>query len=308
MAGLRVLGFSAAVGMIGWLGWQVINVLEGDARRMPAAAKAVVVEHVLLITNGVLDDDWIRKTLALPKNAALMGLDLKELCQRVEASGQVSKATLKLNFPDTLAVTLVERSPVARLLAKFGDDMRKELLVARDGVVFEGEAFDPEMIKTLPWIEVTALKRRGQTIEPIGGMETVAELLDKAKHEATDLYQNLNVVSLVRLPTDGEIEVRLRDETKIIFGTREDFFRQIARLELLLDTAVKTHPGKAMVGIDLSAGADVRVVVAAPLPAAKPGGEIQRAGFAPSKPAAMPAFSSSISHPNLPIRIKTREF
>ena len=110
-------------------------------------------------------------------------------------------------------------------------------LVAREGRVFEGIGFDEEMIETLPWLDGVKLVRQGETFLPIAGMDTVAELLAKAKMEAEHLYRTWRIVSLARLESDGEIEVRDKDVSKIYFGTNEDFFRQLARLDLLLDTA-----------------------------------------------------------------------
>ena len=110
-------------------------------------------------------------------------------------------------------------------------------LVAREGRVFEGIGFDEGMIETLPWLDGVKLVRQGETFLPIAGMDTVAELLAKAKMEAEHLYRTWRIVSLARLESDGEIEVRDKNVSKIYFGTNEDFFRQLARLDLLLDTA-----------------------------------------------------------------------
>ena len=63
-----------------------------------------------------------RRTLAIPSNATLMGLDLIKLRSRVLADAQVSSATIVRNFPDTLTVRISERSPVARLMAQSGGD------------------------------------------------------------------------------------------------------------------------------------------------------------------------------------------
>ena len=177
------------------------------------------------------------RTLALRKNASLIELDLYQLQAALLATAQVRSAALTRNFPSTLTVSLSEHSPVARIMAQTGREEPRMFLVAREGRVFEGIGFDEGMIETLPWLDGVKLVREGETFLPIAGMDTVAELLGKAKLEAEHLYRTWRIVSLARLESDGEIEVRDKNVSKIYFGTNEDFFRQLARLDLLLDTA-----------------------------------------------------------------------
>ena len=131
-------------------------------------------------------------------------------------------------------------------------------LVAREGIVFDGIGFDPKMISSLPWLDGVRLVRKDDDFIPIAGMETVADLLAKAKMEAEHLYESWQVVSLARLQSDGEVEVRDRSVAKIFFGTNEDFFRQLARLDLLIDTA-RRQTEKSPSVINLSIGAQVPV-------------------------------------------------
>jgi cell division protein FtsQ len=302
IAALRAVGAAAVIAGVAWAVWQVATVLRGNTGKMPAAARAVPVKDVLLITDGVLDRGWITRTLALPANAPLLGLDLQTLRARVLASGQVRNATLTLNFPDTLAVTISERSPVARIMANAGGGAPKELLVAPDGVVFEGVDFDPPMIKTLPWLEGFTLSRLKGVLQPIEGMTAVAELLAKAKLEAEHLYQTWDVVSLARLRSDGEIEVRSRNGTRITFGTREDYFPQLARLDLLLDTAARLKPGKIPNEINLANGKQVPVsafVNPAPVESDR------RQDAAPLKPATPASLASTTALPKLQINFKS---
>jgi cell division protein FtsQ len=114
------------------------------------------------------------------------------------------------------------------------------------------------MIETLPWLDGVKLVRQDETFLPIAGMDTVAELLGKAKLEAEHLYRTWRIVSLARLESDGEIEVRDKNVSKIYFGTNEDFFRQLARLDLLIDTA-RLQTEKSPSVINLSIGSQVPV-------------------------------------------------
>jgi cell division protein FtsQ len=242
-----------------WGAWETASALE-DAPSSPAGAEATPVRNIVLVTDGVLDRDWLVHTLALPKSAALMGLDLEQLRGRVLASRQVATAALIRNFPATLQVRISERAPVARVMVQDGGGSPKVMLVARDGVVYDGAGYDLPLLDSLPWLDGTRLVRSGGDYAPVAGMDSVAELLARAKMEAEDLYRDWRVVSLARYASDGEIEVRTRDGMRVVFGTQEDFFRQIARLDLLLDAA-HARGGPPVGEIDLSLGNQVPVTL-----------------------------------------------
>jgi hypothetical protein len=254
----RTVAFVAIISGLSWGGYEIAASLRGRPERFSGAAPSVPVSEVVLITDGVLDQKWLLRTLALKKNASLMELDLYQLRSTLLATTQVRSATLTRNFPSTLTVSLSEHSPVARIMAQLAGEEPRLFLVAREGIVFDGVNFDSEMIATMPWLDGVKLVRQGDQFVPIAGMEKVADLLAKAKMEAEHLYRNWQVVSLARLKSDGEIEVRDRGVAKIFFGTNEDFFRQLARLDLLLDTA-RMQTDSSPREIDLSIGSQVPV-------------------------------------------------
>jgi len=156
-----------------------------------------------------------------------------------------------------LTVRISERSPVARLMAQAEGSAPAMLLVSRDGVAFSGTGFDPAMVETLPWVDGIKVTRVGKGLAPIEGMRAVSDLLASAKLEAENLYRTWRVISLARLATDGEIEVHTRDGMKITFGTREDYLRQIARLDLLVDAS--GDPTRPLREVNLALGAQVPV-------------------------------------------------
>ena len=274
---------AAAVGCAAWGLWEVAAVLQGNPAALPSSAKPVPIRAAELATDGVLDRAWLAQTLALPKSATLMGLDLEKLRLRLLADAQVRSAEITRKFPDTLAVRISERSPVARVMAQFGADAPRALLVSRDGFAFPGTGFDPAMVATLPWIDGVKLVRRGDAIEPIGGMETVSKLLANAKFEAGRLYNSWHKVSLERLAQDGEIEVWTRDGLKIVFGANEDFLRQLARLNIVLESA-GANPVPPLHEVNLALGSQVPVAFG---PAAAPA----------ASTAAVPAFPDFHLHP-----------
>jgi hypothetical protein len=269
---LKTTGCVVVLALLAWGGLEVVGTLQKNPAPGGDTLPAAPVKDLVLVTDGVLDQAWLARALALPKNASLMALDLYQLRARVLASGQVRSATLTRNFPSTLTVSLAERAPVARLAAQDGNAEPRTLLVARDGVVYEGVGYDPKMIETLPWLAGVKLTRVGGAIQPLAGMAPVADLLAKAKLEAEHLYGTWRVVSLARLESDAEIEVATRDATRITFGINEDFYRQLANLDAILDAA-QAHPEKSPREINLAVGTQVPVAFSAapPTDAARPG-------------------------------------
>jgi hypothetical protein len=300
LSGLRAAGVVALAGGLAWGGWKVAGALREDSKAMPAAARAVPLQTLDLKTDGVLNVDWLAQTLALPKNASLMELDLVALRDRLLADGQVISASLTRRFPGALEVRVRERLPVARAMAEIAGQ-RRQLLIARDGVVFHGAGQDTAMLESLPWLDGVTIARRGGRFLPVAGMDVVADLLAKVRIEADHLYRTWSVVSLARLETDRELEVRTRGPypVTIVFAAnpaaesvsrRVHFLHQIAKLDLLWDKLVDelaNHP-EAVARVDLSLGRQVPVAIEMPAPAAAPG----RNGVAPATPATMPALFS----------------
>ena len=260
MAALKVVGAVMVLAATAWGGVEISEVLANNPRKLAAVEPQAPLKNIALTTDGVLDHAWVVRTLALPKNANLMALDLFALRSRLLADGQVCAAVLTRSFPATLTVNVQERAPVARLMAQIGDEPPRPLLVARDGVVYQGEGYAPALLDTLPWLDGIKLVRAGRGFAPIDGMETVAALLAAARNQAEPLYRNFVVVSLSRLASDGELVVRSKDVPEITFSTRDDFLRQLARLDYVIDLA-RTQPDKPLQSVNLADGLEVPVAL-----------------------------------------------
>jgi len=290
MKAVRVMAGVMAIATVAWGAWQVTEVLH-DPSAMPDAAKSDRVKSLALVTDGVLDKEWLARTLALPADATLMGTDLMALRAKLLSFHQVRSATLVRNFPDTLTVRISERSPVARVMAQEGSDKPLVLLVGRDGVPFEGAGFDPAMVESLPWLASVRLERTASGFAPIPGMSAVADLLASAKLEAEGLYRTWQVVDLGHLAPDGQLEVHTKAGMKVVFGTSEDYLRQIARLDLLIDAS--NDPTRPLTLVDLSLGSQVPVAYgkAAPMLTERPAAMPEKS-VAPGPTITFPAFSN----------------
>ena len=120
-AAVKIGGLALALVALAWGGVEISSTWKQNPGALVTPAGSAPVRTITLRTDGVLDADWRRATLALPPKASLAALDLAALQARLRASGQVQVAELTRQFPDTLVVALKERAPVARVLAQRGD-------------------------------------------------------------------------------------------------------------------------------------------------------------------------------------------
>jgi cell division septal protein FtsQ len=259
MAGVRTAALLALLTGCAWGAWMVFAAWNNDPAKIPALAKAVPVKPPELKTmrDGVLDNAWLARTLELPPGVSLMELDLDKLQARVLADQQVLTANVRKIFPDRLEVQITERMPVARVRVEIGD-VQRDLLVARDGILFFGTGFDPSMIRTLPWLDGVTLSRDdGVGFQPIAHMDIVAQLLAEAQFSAPHQYFYWQSLSLARLGADREIEVTLKSGTKALFSAKGNFFVQLANFDNVLER-LSNIPG-ARARVDLTLGREVPV-------------------------------------------------
>jgi hypothetical protein len=260
MSALRGLAWIALLGGLGWGAWTVLAALQENPQKIPEVAKSVPVKPPELKTmrDGVLDDAWLARTLELPLGVSLMELDLENLQARVLADQQVLTANITRLFPDRLIVQVTERMPIARIRVDLGG-VPRDLLVARDGVLFFGTGFESGMLKTLPWLDGIVIARDGAAFRPIPRMDVVAQLLADAQFSAPHLYQYWQSVSLARLESDRELEVTMKSGTKALFTAKGSFFVQLANLDEIVERLSRIPGARARV--DLTLGREVPVTI-----------------------------------------------
>lgn len=236
MAWIKVVALVALVGLSSWGLYAIVRTWENDRATLATAVHSKPVREIVVLTDGVLNREWVARTIALPTRTTLMALDLAALRTKLMASGQVSVAVLTRNFPDTLVVTLQERTPLARIQVEAGPGRTRQLLVARDGVVYDGANYDQALLVTLPWLAGFTLRRvEDGALQPIEGMDQVATLLTTAQVQAPHLYRDWLTVSLARLAEHRELVVKSQDVPEIVFNMRYDCFIQLAQLDHVID-------------------------------------------------------------------------
>jgi cell division protein FtsQ len=211
--------------------WAIGVGFEAPAGKIAPVVKAEPLRDIVVLTDGVLTEGWVKERLALPPDVALMAVGLESTRERLESSGQIRHAVVARDFPGTLVLTLEERTPVVRVMVPLNPQKPEALLVARDGVVYRGFNYDPAMIRRLPWLDGVKLTRSGEDVLPVDGMERVSELLLAGQHDAPHLARTWQIISLAEAP---RLIVRTPTVREIVFEAG-NFHRQFARLDYLLD-------------------------------------------------------------------------
>lgn len=255
-ANLLLLGLLAAV--VGWGTWEIRRTVHGGESALGTPVTQMPIRDVVLITDGVLTQEWLVGTLRIPESASLMGVDLFEMREKLLQNGQVAAADLRREFPDTLVVSLQERNPVLRAIVQDPVLGPRSLLISRDGTVYHGIGYDGLMVNALPFIDGVKLTRSGDGYARVDGMTEVADMISAAQNNAPHLFRSWRVVSLARLRDYNEIVVRTRDIPEIVFNRREDFTRQLARLDYIVDYS-RTQSEATVRKVDLSIGSQVPV-------------------------------------------------
>ncbi len=283
------VGLVAASCIFGYVAWRTWN---DNPAALAAPAPSAPLREIVVRGDGVLNRAWVERTLGVRPGVPLMELDLDALRDRLLESGQVRVAVVARRFPDVLSITLEERSPVLRIRAQSADGVERHLFVARDGSVFVGEGYDDSVVLGLPWLGGVSLTRdlSGRGFSMVPGMGAVSDLLGTARASAPSLAKDFQTVSLARFARDGVILVRTPEVSEIAFGTRDDFYRQIARLDYILDQ-LRAKPGATPVrSINLAVGGrQVPVAFEAPSKETKPAPPPGGASRGASRPASRPA-------------------
>jgi cell division septal protein FtsQ len=213
------------------------------------------IRAIMFDTDGVLDERWVSQTLGLRAGITLAEIDHFQLRDKLQAQGQVRRATVERVFPATLRVRIEERIPVFRIALMQDDNEGPKLrLVAEDGTLYQGLRYPRGALETLPWL--IPYRHADGSILPLNGIPRVAELMQIARGRNPMQYRSWQVISLqnytgeVNFP--GEIiEIRSARIPRLILSANEDFSRQLDRLDALLEI-IRSRGDPAIEQIDLS--------------------------------------------------------
>lgn len=255
-----MLGLFVIFVLIGAVVWSVITLKQRE-EPIQISTPSKPVERILFDTDGVLPDRWLGSVIELRRGVTLMEIDIHQIKQDLESSGQVALASVEREFPDALKIKVKERIPALRIRVVGADGQSEDRILARDGMLYKGIGYPKATLRKLPFVVPYQYPEGG--VQPMRGIETVAQLLDATRRMQPDFYKTWQIVNLKHYSGDPElpgqiIEVKTSMVPRIIFGRNSDFEKQLDRLGVIMNY-VQSRGNPAVKRIDLSLQASAAV-------------------------------------------------
>jgi len=139
---LTVLGVLLVAGLVGWL---------------IVATPLLAVQEVRITGTSILSPAQVREVMAVPEQTPLLRVPVDEVADRIRELAPVAQVRVYREWPDTLVVEVVERTPVAALR-----DGERFALVDGEGVRFHTVDQPPA---GLPVVELTGPGDEDRAVE-----------------------------------------------------------------------------------------------------------------------------------------------
>lgn len=177
----------------------------------------MAVKKVSVSGNSVVSDSEIRSAAAIPANKPLLQVNTEAAARRVAAIAHIASVRVKRSYPSTIAITVVERSPVAYI-----DGPDGKQLVDKTGYPYTRDNPPPGLPKLV-------------TPNPGSG--------DAATTAALSVFSQLppviaDQVAEIDAATSSSVVLILKDERRVEWGSDDDTPAKAQTLISLL-----TQPG-----------------------------------------------------------------
>ena len=190
---------------------------------------------LVFFSDGQLSESWFNENFAALKQKGLLSIDIAALQTTLLKNPQVLEVTVERRFPNTLKVSLRERTPIARVKLRQQGKVSVYYL-SRDGQLFSSPSYTPAA--NLPFLAGLSVRPVGDQLPPVAGSLTLGELLDGLKEKFPDLYLQITQIDLSEwiFPVSPQTSLSLntRSGTRLRFGT-QDIALQLSRLRETLD-------------------------------------------------------------------------
>lgn len=219
--------------------------------------ESLALKRIPVQRDGVLTEDEIRRLAGVKLGRNILTIDLFALRQRLARHPRIEDATARLEFPDTLTLSIRERTPIARVLLPPVGGVQAFYLLSESGHVlmpFEDGHAPREVIEAeanLPMITHVTLKdfSSGQAVKD---ELVLAALRLLASFDSSPMAGITDVVS-VDVGVPSELTVLSNYGARVTFST-SDFERQLAEWRTVHDRALGL---KRLIGsLDLSVRAN----------------------------------------------------
>ena len=212
---------------------------------------SLALKRIPVSRDGVLTDEEIRRLAGVQPGRNVLTIDLFSLRQRLLRHPRIDEATVRIEFPDTLRISVRERTPVARILLPPVGGLQAFYLLDETGHVlmpFEEGHAPREVIETaLPMLVHVAIAgfSAGQAV---ADPQILAALRFLGGFEASAMAGVSDIVS-VDVGVPGVLGVLSNLGARITLAP-DDFDRQLAEWRAIHDRA--TGLGRLIGTLDLS--------------------------------------------------------
>jgi cell division protein FtsQ len=198
----------------------VVALLAGGAAWLLYGTSLLGVREIVVDGARIAAPEDVRAAAGVTDGTPLLRLDLGEIADRVRALPPVADVTVRRSFPDTLVITVTERTPAAVVPQPGGF-----AVLAADGVVFHQVADAPAGV---PVVRVQA---------PGPGDPATMAALRVLPALTPQLRQ---VLAEVVAPSPTAITLALTDGRVVVWGDAEESELKAAVATTLLDHAGNT--------------------------------------------------------------------
>ena len=202
----------------------------------------LVVEHVTISGNSIVEPDEIRKLAQVPAGIRMVDLDLLLVEGRIAGHPYVEKVIVERNLPSTIHIQIIERRPLAII------NSRDLHYVDREGVVLPNpvsrELFDLPVITGLP----IAVAMSPGTVIANADLAEALQILETSKLVGKALY---HLISEIRIRNGGDLVLYATDGGVPVLYGKGDAVRKLVALETFWQTIVAERGPQALQYVDL---------------------------------------------------------
>jgi cell division protein FtsQ len=159
----------------------------------------------------VLSEDEVLAASGVRVGEPYLSVDPAAIRRRLEAMPWVGHADVRREYPSSLRITVVERTPVASIIAA-----RRYLLVAADGVVLKAATAKPPGVPFVADVPVPAGIDPGARLPADGPLSNAIDALGGLRPELARL------VVAVQARSVDDLRFRLRGGMRVLYGLAAD--------------------------------------------------------------------------------------
>jgi cell division protein FtsQ len=159
----------------------------------------------------VISEDEVLAASGVRVGEPYLSVDLAAIRRRLEAMPWVGQADVRRDYPSSLRITVVERTPVASIVAA-----RRYWLVAADGVVLKAATAKPPGVPFVADVPVPAGIGPGARLPTDGPLSNAIDALGGLRPELGRL------VVAVQARSVDSLQFRLRGGMRVLYGLAVD--------------------------------------------------------------------------------------